>query len=57
MGTLNPLKTLTCHDCLQWVAQCQDTIQDNDRQVRQVTTNKNDEGEVFFQGIPIAGEN
>ncbi len=57
MGILNPLKTLTCHDCIQWVAQCQDTIQDNDRQVRQVITNKDDEEEFLFQGIPIAGEN
>ena len=54
MGTLNPLKTLTCHECLQWVEQCQDTIQDNRRHV---TTNKDDEEEFLFQGIPIAGEN
>ncbi len=54
MDTLNPLKTLTCHDCLQLVEQFQDTIQDNGRQV---TTNKDDEEEFLFTGIPIAGEN
>jgi hypothetical protein len=54
MGTLNPLKTLTCHACLQWGTQCQDTIHDNDRQA---ITNKDDEEEFLFQGIPIAGEN
>jgi hypothetical protein len=57
MGTLNPLKTLTCHECIQWVKQGQATIQDNDRPVRHVTTNKDDEEEFLFQGIPIAGEN
>ena len=54
MGTLNPLKTLTCHDCLQWVEQSQDTIRDTDREA---TTNKDDEEEFLFLGIPLAGEN
>jgi hypothetical protein len=40
MGTLNPLKTLTCHDCLRWVDDDQDDLQDK---VRHVTTNKDDE--------------
>jgi hypothetical protein len=55
MVTLNPFKTLTCHDCMRWVQESLELCSNNE--ATNHNEGKDDEEEFKFMGIPIAGEN
>jgi hypothetical protein len=54
MVTLNPFKTLICHECKQGI-QNEEITQHNLH--KYVNEGRDDEEEFVFHGIPIAGEN
>jgi hypothetical protein len=55
MVTLNPFKTLTCHDCQQWIQRSLDLSSRNEDKYH--NEERDAEEEFKFMGIPIAGEN
>ncbi len=54
MVTLNPFKTLICHECKQGIKKEEIRPQ---HLHKYVTEGRDDEEEFLFHGIPIAGEN
>ncbi len=54
MVTLNPFKTLICHECKQGIKNEEISQQNLHKYVNE---GRDDEEEFLFHGIPIAGEN
>jgi hypothetical protein len=54
MVTLNPFKTLICHECKQGIQNEELSLQNLHKYVNE---GRDNEQEFLFQGIPIAGEN